>query len=74
MQPSEFDKLVNTMLVHHESSTLYYPTVHATRGPSMGMTQVDVSKTFPATDKTAILKFPKDVIRKRKKVKQSPAA
>ena len=62
------------MLVHHESSTLYYPTVHATRGPSMGMTQVDVSKTFPATDKTAILKFPKDVIRKRKKVKQLPAA
>ena len=48
------------------SDTLYYPTRKAARGKEQGMTQVDPGKTFPSSDKTIILKFPADTIKKKK--------
>jgi hypothetical protein len=66
----KFDELVNKILEQFayypvSNDTLYLPTKKATRGKDIGMTQVDPSKTFPATDKTLVLPFPKDKKRKQ---------
>ena len=50
-------------------SKLYYPTIAGTRGPSMGTTVGDHSKTFPSNDKTVLLPFPKDKKRVKRKKK-----
>lgn len=53
-----------------DEGTLYYPTINATRGTNIGMTQMDPSKTFPSNDKTLVLPYPKDKKRKVKKQKK----
>ena len=75
MKSKKFDDLVDSLLEKFpyypvSTDTLYYPTKNAVRGTDIGMTQVDPSKTFPATDKTAVLRFPKDKLRKKKKIKR----
>jgi len=53
-----------------DENTLYYPTINATRGTNIGMTQVDVSKTIPANDKTVVLPFPNSIKNKKRKIKK----
>lgn len=67
----KFNKLVRKLLEQFayypvSNDTLYLPTKKAVRGRDIGMTRVDPSKTFPSSDKTLVLPFPKD--KKRKKI------
>jgi hypothetical protein len=71
MKFEKFNLLIKSILeklayYSENSETLYYPTRKAVRGKEQGMTQVDPSKTFPSSDKTMILKFPADTVKKKK--------
>jgi hypothetical protein len=54
----------------YKEGRLYYPTRRAIRGTDIGMTAADFSKTFPSSDSTVILPFPKNKKKKAKRLKK----